>query len=62
MVGKRITALLLAMGMVVTAAAGCSKSEDGNQTVVVRRQIPLHHLMTQEVQMMPSQTMKKTAR
>ncbi len=29
MVGKRITALLLAMGMVVTAAAGCSKSEDG---------------------------------
>ena len=27
MVGKRIAALLLAMGMVVTAAAGCSKSE-----------------------------------
>ncbi len=28
MVGKRIAALLLAMGMVVTAAAGCSKSEN----------------------------------
>ena len=27
MVGKRIAALLLAMGMVVTAAAGCSKTE-----------------------------------
>ena len=32
MVGKRIAALLLAMGMVVTAAAGCSKSE--NDTTV----------------------------
>ena len=29
MVGKRIVALLLAMGMVVTAAAGCSKTESG---------------------------------
>lgn len=28
MVGKRIAALLLAMGMVVTATAGCSKSEN----------------------------------
>lgn len=32
MVGKRITALLLAMGMVVTVAAGCSKSENDTKT------------------------------
>ena len=30
MAGKRIAALLLAMGMVVTAAAGCSKTENSN--------------------------------
>ena len=29
MVGKRIAAMLLAMGMVVTAAAGCGKAEGG---------------------------------
>ena len=28
--GKRIVALMLAMGMVVTAAAGCSKGENAN--------------------------------